>query len=140
VRRGEVQMEARPLREPAVNSGCLVGRVVVEDDVNLRLSRGVRFDVAKELEEFSSTVAREALSEHATGGDIERREESRGAVTIVVVRSALDLADAHREHGLRAVQRLDLRLLVDAEDQGVVWRAHVEADDVAYFLNEHRVA
>jgi hypothetical protein len=33
---------------------------------------------------------------------------------------ALDLPKPHRQHGLRAIERLNLRLLVDAEDEACV--------------------
>ena len=61
------------------------------------------------------------------------------AVPRVVVGAALDLARAHRQQRLGAVERLDLRLLVHAEHQRVLGWAHVEPDDVAHLLDEERV-
>ena len=60
-------------------------------------------------------------------------------MALVVVGAPLDLARAHRQQRLRAVQRLDLRLLVHAQHQRALGRAHVEADDVAHLLDEQRV-
>src|SRR5437899_2776095 len=40
---------------------------------------------------------------------------------------------------LGAIQRLDLRLLIDAEHQRAIWRVEVEADDVAHLVDEQRV-
>jgi hypothetical protein len=50
--------------------------------------------------------------------------EQRGrAVPIVVMRAALHLAGPHRQERLRAVQRLDLWLFIDAEDRRVLRRS-----------------
>ncbi len=57
----------------------------------------------------------------------------------VVVGVPLDLARAQRQHGLRAVERLDLGLLVDREDDGAVGRVEVEPDDVADLGLEGRI-
>ena len=54
---------------------------------------------------------------HLAGGDVEGGEQVGRAVALVVVRAPLGLARTHRQHRLRAVERLDLGLLVDAEDQ-----------------------
>ena len=57
----------------------------------------------------------------------------------VVMGAALGPAGAHRQQRLGAVERLDLRLLVPAEHQRALGRAHVEPDDVAHLLDEERV-
>src|SRR5260370_42589402 len=59
----------------------------------------------------------------------------------------VDLPGSHRERRLGAIQRLDLRFLIDAEHQRVVWRVEIEADDVAHpgsgpgqaLVNEERI-
>jgi hypothetical protein len=57
----------------------------------------------------------------------------------VVVRPPLNLARAHWQQRLSAIQCLDLRLLIDAEYQGTVWRVEVEADDIANLVDEQRI-
>ena len=57
----------------------------------------------------------------------------------VVVRAAFDLAGAHRQHGLRAIQRLNLRFLIDTEHDGMRRRMHVQADDVPHLVDEQRI-
>src|ERR1700681_1990387 len=49
----------------------------------------------------------------------------------IVMGVPFDLPGSHREQRLGAIQRLDLRFLIDAEHQRVVWRVEIEADDVA---------
>ena len=54
----------------------------------------------------------------------------------VVVCAPLDLAWLHRQQWLRAIQSLNLRFLIDAEDQRILRWIQVEADDVANLLDE----
>ena len=65
------------------------------------------------------------------GGQIEGGEQRRRAVPLVVVAVAAERPPVGQpEIALRPLQRLDRRLLVDAEDDGVLGRRHIEADDV----------
>ena len=61
------------------------------------------------------------------------------AVPHVVVGHPGPRRGQHRQARGRAVQGLDLRLLVHGQDQGVLGRAHVEADNVADLADELRV-
>src|SRR5437867_3709636 len=54
----------------------------------------------------------------------------------VVVGPALDLPRPHRQHGLRAIERLDLGFFVDAQHQRFVWWIEIEPDEVADFVDE----
>ena len=74
-----------------------------------------------------------ALADDLAGGDVEGGEQRRGAVALVVVRHGAGAALLQRQPGLRAVERLDLALLVDAQHQRLVRRVEVEADDVLTF-------
>ena len=70
------------------------------------------------------------------GGHVQRGEQRGRPVAGVVRGPALRLAGGHRQQGLRAVQGLHLALLVDRQDDGILRRAHVQADDVADLLDE----
>ena len=52
-------------------------------------------------------------------------------MALVVMSSALDLMGLHRQQGLGSVQSLELALLVNREDDGLLGRCEVNADDVA---------
>ena len=80
-----------------------------------------------------------ALPEHPSSGDVQRGEQRRRAVPDVVVGVAFGLAEAHRQRRLGAIERLNLRLLVHAQDHRVVGRVEVQPDDVAHLLDEERV-
>ena len=68
------------------------------------------------------------------------RKEGGGAVALVVVRHGAGSALLQREAGLGAVQSLDLALLVEGEDHGVVRRVHVDAYHVVELLDEAGIA
>ena len=54
----------------------------------------------------------------------------------IVVAAPGGLAGAHRQHRLAAVERLDLRLLVDAQNDGLGRRRKIEPDHIADFGDE----
>ncbi len=84
-------------------------------------------------------VARHAAPDHVTVEDVESGEQRGRAVTLVVVRPGASFAGLQRQAGLGAIERLDLALLVEREDQAVGGRINVQPDDVAQLLGERRV-
>ena len=80
-----------------------------------------------------------AFTDDEAALDVEGREQGRRAVTLVVVRHRGGAALFHRQAGLRAIERLDLALLVNTEHESLVRRAHVEADDVGDLFLEQRI-
>ena len=79
------------------------------------------------------------LADDLSRGDVQRREQRGGPVALVVVCHRLTTPLLHRQTGLRAVQGLDLALLVKAEHRGVVRRVEVQPDHIAQLLFEARV-
>ena len=71
------------------------------------------------------------LAEHPPGGDVQGGKQRRRAVPDVVVGVAFDVAQAHGQRRLGAIERLNLRR--------VVRRVEVQPDDVAHFLDEERI-
>src|SRR5664280_622400 len=85
------------------------------------------------------TVAREALADHLACQHVEGREQGGGAVSLVVVGHRPGPTLLHRQAGLGSVERLDLRLLVEGEHDGIAWRVHREAHHVDQLVLEVRV-
>src|SRR5215831_6938349 len=73
----------------------------------------------------SHVVTDDGAIENVEGG-----EQRRGAMAFVVVRHCAGATRLHRQAWLGAVERLDLALLVDREDNGMGGRIDVEADNV----------
>ena len=69
--------------------------------------------------------------EHVEGG-----EQCGGAVTLVVVGDAFDVAEPHGKHGLGAFEGLDLALLIDAKHDCLVRWVEIKPDHVAQLLDE----
>jgi hypothetical protein len=73
--RREMHLEARPLRQPAANRGSLVGRVVVENEVDVQLRGNGGFDRIQESPEFHGAVPAMTLANDLAAHDLERGEE-----------------------------------------------------------------
>ena len=131
-----MRMSARPLRQPVADQRRLVGCVIVHDQMNVQLFWNSGFDLIEKLAELCGAMAAVALADDPAGCDVEGGKQRGDAVAFVVVTTARRLARWHGQHGLAAVQRLDLRLLIDAQHNGALGRGHVEADDVANLGDE----
>jgi len=71
--------------------------------------------------------------------DIERREQRRCAMTLVVVGHGAGASLLHWQPRLGAVERLNLALLIDRQDNGVVGRVDVEADNIVQLGRKLRI-
>src|ERR1041385_3247761 len=81
------------------------------------------------------TVADDFASEH-----IERREQSRRSVSLVVVGHGAAAPFLQRQPGLGALQSLNLALLVHTKHNRLVGRIQIKTDHVREFLEESRIA
>src|ERR1019366_6747859 len=114
--------------------GVVVGRVVVKDQVDLQALGDLAIDRPQELQELDVAVTRKALTDHRPGQDIQRGEQRRGPVALVVMSHRAGPARLDRQRRLGAVQRLDLALLVHAKDDRVLRRVQIQADDIDELL------
>lgn len=134
--RGEVEMEAWTLVEPGPDAGGLMRAAVVQDDVEIEFGVGLGVDLPQEGQELLGPMATGDAADDLARGDVEGGIEAPGSVPGIVMGPALDLSGPKREHGLCPVQCLDLGLLVDGEDHGVVRRIQIEPHNVLHFLSE----
>ncbi len=84
-------------------------------------------------------VPMHALADNFAGGDVERGEQGRRAMTLVIVRHSACAASLHRQSRLCAIEGLDLALLIDAQHQRLVGRVEIEPHDVLNFFGELRI-
>ena len=129
-------MIVRPASEPRFDPGCLVGGVVVHDDVDFEPFGHASVDLLEEVQDLDRPVSLVAFADDEARCDVERREQRCCAVPRVTVRPAFGHARHHRQDRLFAIQRLDLAFLVDAKDKRPVGRREVKADDVAHLVDE----
>jgi len=108
----------------------LVGGIVVNHQMNVEIRRNFRLDVLEKPKEFLVPVTRTALGENLAIRDIEGSKQGRSAMPDIIVRDAFEIAKAKRQHRLRTLQCLDLRFLIDTQNNYVIWRIEIKADDI----------
>ena len=135
----EVQVEARTFGKPAADPLGFMPTVVVQDEVHLEFCGHVAFDDIEKSAELTGTMTMMKLAQHVTAGDVESGEQAGGSVPFVVMATALDLSGAHGQKRRSAIQRLNLALLVHAQNQRSVGRVQIEADDVADLVDKQRI-
>lgn len=120
-----MHMPARPLGQPVADQRRLVGRVIVHNEMNVQTIWNGGFDLIEKLAELFGAMAPVTLANDPAGCDVQGGKQRCGAMALVVVTTARRLARSHGQHGLAAVQRLDLRLLIDTQHDGTLGRGHV---------------
>jgi hypothetical protein len=68
-------MEAGTLGEPVPDERCLMGAVVIHDDVGFQLGGHIGLDQIQELAEFGGAVTAVELAERAAGLQFQRRKQ-----------------------------------------------------------------
>jgi hypothetical protein len=137
--RGEMHMEPGMTLQPRLDRRGLVGAVIVTDQMDVEMRRDVLVNLGQELLELHRTVTAVHRADDVTGGGVKRREQGRDAVAYIVVGTSLGHARHHRQHRLRAVQGLDLALLVGTQHHRALGWIEVQTDDVDDLLHEQRV-
>ena len=137
--RGEMEDPARVIGEPLFDLGMFVGGVVVGDGMDNPAGPDRTLDGAEELDELLVGVARHAAADDRPVEDVEAGEQGGGAVALIIMGHGAAFAGFHRQAGLGAVERLDLRFLVDRDDDGMNGRVHVVANDIFDLFSKSRV-
>ena len=109
----------------------LVGGIVVEDRMDQLAGRHGGLDPVEETDELLMAMPRHALTNHRAVEDVERREQRGRAVPDIIVGHRSGPALLDRQARLSAVERLNLRLLVNRENQAVGRRVEIEPHDIA---------
>jgi len=108
----EVEGPARVMRKPFEDLRMFVGGIVVENGVDRLAGGHLRLDGVEEADELLVAVPLHVLADHGAIEDIECGKQRRRAMALVVVGQRGAASLLHRQAGLRAVERLDLRLLI----------------------------
>jgi hypothetical protein len=125
--RREVEMDIGVTLQPAI-ALRLVGIEVVEDDVDRRI--GIAGDdIIHEVEEFDASPSILVRDRDFAGGDL--KGCSRGAIALLVmVMTSQRPAVGQLQVPLGALQGLDRRLFIDADDDRILRRRHVEPNHI----------
>ena len=92
--RGEVERPARVALKPGPHPGVLVGRVIVEDDVDRLVGGDLALNGVEKADEFEVAVALHTAADDGAVEHAERGEQGGGAVTLLVMRHGLAPAPA----------------------------------------------
>ena len=128
--RRKVHVEPRVLGQPCPNLRMLVGRVVVDDQVQGHITRALTIDVLQKPQPFNVRVSGRRLADNLAVEIRQCGEKGERAVPNIVVCLSADMPHPQRQPGLRSLQSLALTLLVAAQNQRFFGRIEVEADDV----------
>ncbi len=132
-------MPGRPAGEPVTDQRGLVARRIVRDDVDVEIGGHILLHRIEEAAELVGAVARHALADDGAGLHIQRSKQRGRAVALIVVSAPLGLPRPQGQQRLGAIQRLDLRLFIDAKHQCTIRRVEIEADDFPHLLDEQRI-
>ena len=116
-----------------------VGGVVIDDGVDGLSLRHLRLDGIEEADELLMALALHVVADDGAVEHVESGERRGGAVPFVVVRHCTGAARLHRQARLRAIKRLDLALFIDREDDRMLRRVDIEADNVLEFIRKLRI-
>ena len=105
-----------------------MGSVVVDDDVDDLAGRRYDLDGVKEPNELLMAVALHTATDDPTVEHVQGDKQRGGAAALIVVRHRTDATLLHRQARLSAIERLDLRFLVDREHDGVRRRVDIQTD------------
>ena len=114
----------------------LMGGIVVEDDVDDLAGRHLGLDGVEKADELLMPMTLHVAADDLAVEHVECGEQRRRAVPLVVVRHGPGAALLHGQTRLGAVERLNLALLVDRQDDGVGRRIDIKPDDVAQLVDE----
>ncbi len=116
--------------EPFHDVGMLVGGIVVDDDMDRLFLGHPGLDHVEKPDELLMAMPLHALADYLAFKDIECCEQGGDAVALVVMSYGASAPLLHRQTPLGTIKRLNLALLIDRQDNGMVGRIDVEADDL----------
>src|SRR5579864_8775991 len=117
--------------EPLTDFGMLVGGVVVGNGMDEFASWHGPLDRVEEADELLMPMLLHAPADDLAIQHVEGGKQRGGAVSDVVVCHGATATLLHRQARLGAIERLDLALFVDRENNGMRRRVHIEPDNVS---------
>jgi hypothetical protein len=120
-----VEGEALVPLKPGHDLGMLMGGVVVEHHMDRIAGRHLALDGIEKADEFLVPVALHAAADDLALEHVEGGEQGGGAMALVIVGHRGAAPPLHLQPGLSAVERLDLALLVEAQNHGMGQRIDI---------------
>ena len=108
--------------------------------MNQLADRHLGLDRIEKADEFLMPMVLHAAADDLAVEHVEGGEQGGGAVMLVVVGDALDVADPHGKQGLGAFEGLDLALLINAKHHSHARRIEIKPDARRAASRRRRVA
>ena len=137
--RREVECPTRMAVEPSSDLIFFVRRIVVENHMDGLVSRHFTLDAVEEADKLLMAVSLHVLSNDSAVQHIERGEQRRRSMPLIVVGHRAGAALLHRQSRLSSVERLDLALFIDRQHHRMGWRRDVQPDDIGQFAKKVRI-
>ncbi len=118
------------LAEPLADPWVAMCPVIVENQMQFLASWELAVQLLQEAEKLLMAMPRIALPNYFSFHHIERSKEGGGAIAFVIVSERAASPALQRQSGLSAIQRLNLALLIDAKDDGILRWSQIHADDI----------
>ena len=113
--------------------------IVIEDQVQAGRRRKLAIEPTQEAQKLLMAVTRVVLGDHPPLADMERGKQAGRAMPFIVVGEGPAAAMLQGQAWLRAIQRLNLALLVHTEHHGVLRWLQIDADHVGELLHKLRI-
>ena len=100
-----MHVEAGVAVQPLMTAGCLWGGVIVGNDVDVEIGRGLVIDGFEKGEPLLMAMARRQSRDQLALEIVERGKQSQRAMAHVIMSLGADMANAERQPRLCALQR-----------------------------------
>ena len=132
----EMQDKARMIGQPGFDVLVVVRPVIVNHQMEVEIAWELAIEQAKELEELLVTVASETLPDNPAVKHAHRGEECGRSVALVVVGHRAAPSLLHGQSSLGPVERLNLALFVNAQNDSLIRWIEVQARHIGQLLHE----
>ena len=114
-----MDVKTRMSFQPLLHFGMLVGRVVVDDEVNVEVLRDRPVNLPKKPQIFLMPMPLLAPRRDFSADHIQRGEQTARSMSYIIMGPGSVAPFAHRQARLRAIEGLNPAPLVHAQHQGV---------------------
>ena len=129
----EMDVIVRSRRQPLLHLRVFVGSVVIQNQMDFQTRLYGLVNPVEKPQKLQMPVPGLAFPDHSPFQRVQRSEEGRRAVALVIVRLPSGQAGTQRKDPLGSIQRLNLAFLVHTQNQRFIGRFHIQSHDLANF-------